>query len=214
MHSIKALALFASTILAVAFVACGSDESDDSGSGTPTISEAEHTDGAFISQMIPHHEGAIEMAEVAQEQAEHPEVRRMAEEVIATQSEEVRELEAAHERLFGEPVGGVEHGAMGLSTEDAGMGHDSSALEGADPFDQAFIDMMIPHHQGAIRMARIQLERGQDEELNALAEEIIDAQGVEIEQMNDWREQWYGEPSPSGGMPGMGKAPSHDEMGH
>jgi uncharacterized protein (DUF305 family) len=54
--------------------------------------------------------------------------------------------------------------------------------------------MMIPHHQGAIRMARIELAQGEDEELTELATAIIEAQSHEIEEMNSWRERWYGAP--------------------
>jgi uncharacterized protein (DUF305 family) len=207
----RSLVLLACISAAFALGACGGDDpSDGSGDATP----AQHTDGAFIAEMIPHHEGAIEMAEPARERAEHSEIAAMAEQIIATQSDEVRELEAAHERLFDGPVGSVDHGTLGLSAAEAGMSHDSSELDGAEPFDQAFIDMMIPHHQGAIRMARVELERGEDEELKALAEEIIEAQSAEIEQMNAWRERWYGERSPAEGVPGDGEAPAHEEMGH
>lgn len=197
-------------IVAIALAACGGDDGDSGGDET----DAEHTDGAFIIEMIPHHEGAIEMAEIAQEQGEHPEIQDLAENIIASQGAEIGELETAHERLFDAPVGDVDHGDLGLSEEDSGMAHDASMLEGADPFDQGFIDMMIPHHQGAIRMARIELEAGQDEQLKTLAQEIIDAQSAEIEEMNRWREQWYGAESPAGGIPEEGETPSHEEMGH
>jgi hypothetical protein len=61
--------------------------------------------------------------------------------------------------------------------------------------------MMIPHHQGAIRMARAELENGQNRELKALAEAIVDAQAKEIDDMNTWRVDWFGEVSPAGGVP-------------
>ena len=63
-------------------------------------------------------------------------------------------------------------------------------------------------------MARIELESGQDQELKDLATAIIEAQSAEIEEMNAWREQWYGAPSPAGGIPEEGETPSHEEMGH
>jgi uncharacterized protein (DUF305 family) len=195
--------------IAIVLAACGGD--DDSGGDE---ANAEQTDGAFITEMVPHHEGAIEMAEIAQQQGEHPEIQELARNIIASQGEEISQLEAAHDRLFDAPVGEVDHGSLGLSEEDSGMAHDASALQGADPFDQEFIDMMIPHHQGAIRMARIELESGQDVELKTLAEAIIEAQSAEIEEMNEWREQWYGAESPAGGVPEEGETPSHEDMGH
>ena len=68
-----------------------------------------------------------------------------------------------------------------------GMNMDDSMLMTADPFDREFIDMMVPHHQGAIRMARVQLAKGKDPQLRKLATAIIAAQSKEIEQMNSWR---------------------------
>jgi uncharacterized protein (DUF305 family) len=179
---------------------------------------ARETDGAFIAEMVPHHESAIEMAEIALRRAEHGEVEGLARDIIDSQGTEIDQLEAAHERIFGEPLAAAsaEHGTLGLPAHEAGMEADVAALEKAKPFDLAFIDMMIPHHQGAIRMARIELERGSDEELANLATAIIEAQSAEIEQMNDWRAGWYGSPSPAGGVPPAdeAEAPSHQEMGH
>ena len=195
-------------VMMLFLAACGGDDSEES------TAEA-HTDGAFIAEMVPHHEGAIEMAEVAVEEAEHPEIRELAQNIISSQGEEIAQLEAAHQRLFEKPIGEVDHGSLGLSEMDSGMAHDASALAGADPFDQEFIDMMIPHHQGAIRMARVELASGEDQELQDLATAIIEAQSSEIEEMNDWREEWYGEPSPAGGVPEEGEeTPEHEEMGH
>ncbi len=118
--------------------------------------------------------------------------------------------------MFNASVGEVDHGTLGLAEHEMGMSSDLSSLESAKPFDRAFIDMMVPHHQGAILMARVELEQGSDEKAKALAEQIIEAQTVEIEEMNEWREKWYGEPSPAGGVPteGTSTSPSHESMGH
>jgi uncharacterized protein (DUF305 family) len=88
------------------------------------------------------------------------------------------------------------------SMEGMGMSMESMADEGMKPFmapmdtmmsampmqstgmpDADFLLMMIPHHQSAIDMARVELEQGQDEATRAMAQEIIDAQEAEIAEM-------------------------------
>lgn len=60
-----------------------------------------------------------------------------------------------------------------------------------DEFDEAFIDEMIVHHQGAIDMAKLVLEKSEKPELIKLANEIITAQTKEIEQMTFWKKSWF-----------------------
>lgn len=205
----KAFGILAALAVAVAAVILVFDGGDEE-------AQATSTDGAFLTEMVPHHESAIEMAEVALERAERPQIRRLAEEIIATQSEELDTLESIHERAFGEPVSEGEHGSLGLPAHQMGMEADTEALRKADPFDREFIDMMVAHHQGAIEMARIELAKGADEEAMALAEAVIEAQSAEIEEMNEWRTDWYGAPSPAGGVPPEDDAspPAHEQLGH
>jgi uncharacterized protein (DUF305 family) len=210
-RTIGLLGAAAIVLVGAAIIILASTGDDDS-------AEASETDGAFIAEMVPHHRSAIEMAEIARRRAEHPQIEDLAEEIIDAQSSEIDLLEVDHERIFGEPLAamGAEHGDLGLPAHEAGMDADTAELAEAKPFDRAFIDMMIPHHQGAIRMARIELEQGEDEELTELATAIIEAQSHEIEEMNSWRERWYGTPSPAGGVPPEDEEiiPSHGEMGH
>jgi uncharacterized protein (DUF305 family) len=61
------------------------------------------------------------------------------------------------------------------------------------PFDQAFIDAMIPHHREAIEMAKAAQARGLTQsDLREIASDIIGSQQREIDQMLTWREQWFG----------------------
>lgn len=73
------------------------------------------------------------------------------------------------------------------------MAHMNASLEGkkGDAFDEAFIDEMIIHHEGAIDMAELALTNAKHQEIKGLAKEIISAQTREIEQMKSWKNAWY-----------------------
>ena len=58
-------------------------------------------------------------------------------------------------------------------------------------YEDRFIDMMIPHHEGAIMMAKDAMQKTQRPELRKLAAEIIASQEKEIELMKKWRSEWY-----------------------
>jgi uncharacterized protein (DUF305 family) len=165
--------------------------------------------------MIPHHESAVEMAELALDQGESQFVEDLANDIVRTQNEEISTMREIDRQLAAQ---GVERGRMDMPAHEMGMDMDEEAmaqLRDADPFDRAFIDEMIPHHQGAIRMARMQLARGENAELKQLAQQIIDAQAREIEAMNREREERFGAPSPAGGVPAEGEQPAgqgHGDM--
>ena len=65
------------------------------------------------------------------------------------------------------------------------MMHDMMKPMTGDP-DKDFAMMMLPHHQGAIDMAKVELKYGMDPTLRALAEEIIEAQEKEIKDLKEW----------------------------
>ncbi len=70
---------------------------------------------------------------------------------------------------------------------------DPEELAGRRPFDRAFIDAMIPHHESAIEMAGVALDESENAEIREIAGAIVDAQEREIAQMRDWRRDWYRE---------------------
>lgn len=153
--------------------------------------DGEYSDRAFIDEMVPHHEGAVEMAEVALENAEHREIEALARDIISSQRAEIETLGAIRERRFGSSGGGMDmegmEGMRGMAMTDP------DELAGSEPFDRAFIDAMVPHHQSAVVMARVAREETEDEEIRALAADIVLAQEREIEQMNRWRDEWFPE---------------------
>jgi uncharacterized protein (DUF305 family) len=172
------------------------DASPTSGSGMHDMHGSpmadEEMDLMFIDGMIVHHQSAIDMSEVALEEAEHEEVRTLAEAIIAAQQAEIEQLNAWRDEWFPDaPASDMSsmEGMAGMNMSETDM----QALRGADPFDQAFIDQMIPHHESAVMMARDIRETTERPELQQLAEEIITAQDAEIAQMREWREAWFGE---------------------
>jgi uncharacterized protein (DUF305 family) len=147
-------------------------------------------DGHFIEQMIPHHDDAILMAEIALVQAEHDEIKLLAKNIKKSQSEENTKMRSWYKEWYGAEVSKTSMG-MGRSMMMGGM-TDIPELTSAKPFDKEFIEQMIPHHQMAIMMTSMMLQGTQREEMRELAQDIIDAQSKEIVQMQSWYDEWYG----------------------
>ncbi|GAA1191921.1 hypothetical protein GCM10009675_02900 [Prauserella alba] len=148
---------------------------------------AEHNDAdiAFAQGMIPHHRQAIEMSELADDRAGSPELRRLAARIERAQAPEIATLRGFLSS-WDAPESATDHGA-GEHSGMSGMMTDEQLrrLERSDgtTFDRLFLDMMIDHHEGALRMARDQLANGTSPEATELAREIIDTQRAEITEM-------------------------------
>ncbi|MBI5104075.1 MAG: DUF305 domain-containing protein [Solirubrobacterales bacterium] len=187
---LRALVLVALLVATTVLAACGGDDGENesmAGNGT---------DLAFIEGMIPHHRDAVDMAKVAQDRAQSRFVKDLAQDIIKTQNAEIAVMERIKDDLSG-----VKAQDLGVSEHDMGMDNDLKSLKSADPFDREFIDMMIPHHQGAIRMAHVELSKGGSEALKNIAKDVVAAQSREIKAMNEHRKAEYGAPSPAGGVP-------------
>ncbi len=178
------LILFAALALAT-MVGCaehGGDHAAGAATTAASTSSGLALDRAFAAEMIPHHESAIEMAKIAQERGESPFVRKLAATIVKSQAGEIETLTAAETRLANS---GVEPGSLGLADHMAGMSADTASLKTVDRFDEEFLKLMIAHHEGAVAMSKVELAKGQDPELIALAEAIQIAQVGEIAQMRD-----------------------------
>lgn len=95
----------------------------------------------------------------------------------------------------------MDHGAMApaasgtgtpadkaFAASNAAMMRDMDVKPSGDP-DRDFVAMMLPHHQGAVDMAKVELRYGKDPMLRRLAAAIVKAQAIEIAQMHGWQRQ-------------------------
>lgn len=174
---------FAVVLLVVAvgvgLSACGG--ADDQAAGD--VATGAEFDRAFIDAMVPHHESALEMARSAKAAGlTEPELEQVADDILATQQAEIDQMKDWRGEWFGsrdvDPDGAA---ALGMSDEQMGMAPDADDLLNSGDVDSDFATMMIDHHEGAIEMAKLALERAEHDELKELAKAIIDAQQREIE---------------------------------
>ncbi|MEG3437280.1 DUF305 domain-containing protein [Pannus brasiliensis CCIBt3594] len=175
--------------------------------GGQMMGDQQQIDRHFIQMMIPHHQGAIDMAKLASRKAKHPEIKELARAIETDQSREIQEMRAWYQKWYGTDVPSVSHTGMsmhegmsgnaGLDTDMTwmmgGMGMmnlDLDALENAPDFDRAFLEGMIYHHEMAIMMAAMVLNSPRAE-LRDLGKAIIANQTAEIDRMVTWQETWF-----------------------
>ncbi|MBD2356697.1 DUF305 domain-containing protein [Tolypothrix sp. FACHB-123] len=152
----------------------------------------------FIDAMIPHHQGATLMAKEAQQKSKRPEIKKLADAIIKAQNQEITQMKGWRTAWY--PKAGDK--PMAYDSQKGQMMEMSSAqmqammmnmdLGAADEeFDLRFINAMIPHHEGAVTMAKDALQKSQRGEIKNLAQAIIKAQDAEINQMKQWQKAWY-----------------------
>ncbi|HEX5142786.1 MAG TPA: DUF305 domain-containing protein [Mycobacterium sp.] len=177
-----------------ALTGCGTTAtppSISSPSSSSTVAQTHNqADITFAHGMIPHHAQAIAMSKMAAQQAASPQVKDLAARIQAEQQPEIDQL-SGFLRAWNAPVppmAGMGQGDMGsmggampgmmTSGEMQQLGQATGAA-----FDRMFLQMMISHHQGAVMMAKTELNNGQNPDARQLAQRIIDAQQHEITEM-------------------------------
>jgi uncharacterized protein (DUF305 family) len=152
----------------------------------------------FIDGMAVHHQGAVVMAEEALTKAQHPELKKLAQDIIAAQNSEISQMKewrtAWYPQADSTPM--AYHAQMGhmmpMSDEQKQGMMMNQDLGSADAeFDLRFINAMLPHHEGALMMAQDALSKSQRPEIKKLAQAILTSQQQEIAQMKQWKKDWY-----------------------
>jgi uncharacterized protein (DUF305 family) len=146
----------------------------------------------FIDAMIPHHQGAIAMAQQVIHKSTRPELKKLAEEIIKAQEKEIAQMQQWRKTWYPEAKDAIAyHAAMGHSMPMSSQQMDSMMMmanlgEADSGFDQRFITAMIPHHQGALVMAKDAQLKSKRPEIQQLAQAILTSQEAEIQLMQQW----------------------------
>jgi uncharacterized protein (DUF305 family) len=192
MHFNRKMSLTVAAGALALLTACGGNgdsmaghEGMNSSSSAPASAQPSATfndaDVMFAQMMIPHHEQAVEMADLAATRAADPEVKELATKIKAAQDPEIETMKGWLTE-WGKPA------------PEAGMGHDMPGVMSAEEmakleaakgkeFDRLFAEQMIAHHNGAIEMTRTEQTSGSNPEAKELAKTIETTQQAEVEQL-------------------------------
>ena len=138
----------------------------------------------FLSDMIDHHQMAVDMAESCTDRADHDELVALCEEIVAAQLSEIEMMQAWLAEWYGVTHEPEMTPGMMAQTERL------ASLDGAE-FEIAFMKTMIRHHTQAILEAEACLDRASHGDLRAMCQEIIAAQQAEMQEMQAWLCDWY-----------------------
>ncbi len=129
-------------------------------------------DRHFIKMMIPHHQMAVAMADIELTRGTNADIKAMATQIKTSQTAEIEQLASWYVQWFGdEPK---------MQSMDMSM---IQELQSRSDVDRTFVELMIPHHQQAIAMARMEVVEGGHSELLGFAQKTITEQGQEVQQM-------------------------------
>ncbi len=140
----------------------------------------------FVLEMIPHHEGGINMAKAIVKYGSNPEVKKIAENIITSQESQIpimQQLKAKFEKEKPSSKADSEKYLEEYNKVKDKMFKEMQGVEITNNVDANFLQEMIYHHEGAIGMAKDILKYTKDPELRKLAENIVTTQSKGVEEM-------------------------------
>lgn len=184
-------------LVGVLLTACGGERSADAPSATapsdaPVASQSAAAaspeyDLAFIDAMRKHHEAAVEMAKMAAEKSTDAEIKALATKMAADQQKEIAQLSTWREQWFA----GAPPADTSKVAGSASMNMDMTQMKtmNGHAFDMMFVDMMIPHHEGAVVMSCDAHVKSQRDEIKTFARNVVREQEKEISALERWKSQ-------------------------
>jgi uncharacterized protein (DUF305 family) len=195
MTSINARVVALLTVLSVALFlsACrgsvAADHTEHKQTDTPVITGQpagfNADDVAFATNMVPHHQQAIELSALVPDHSSNPQLIALANQISATQQPEVNVMKVFLVQWNENPENNAGHAGHGNTMQgmvDEATMSKLKSLNGTD-FDKLWLESMISHHQGAIEMAKAELANGANVDAKSLAQNIVTTQEAEIGQM-------------------------------
>ncbi|ELS58507.1 DUF305 domain-containing protein [Streptomyces viridochromogenes] len=160
--------------------------------GNPAPGAFNDADVMFAQMMIPHHEQALVMSELADGGASDAEIKTLAADIEQAQDPEIQTMKSWL-KAWGKPesaeesMPGMGHGSGGMDHQMSGMMSEEDmkklkAAKGAE-FDRMFAEMMIEHHKGAITMAEDEQKNGRNATAKKLAADVVKTQSAEVEKL-------------------------------
>jgi uncharacterized protein (DUF305 family) len=168
-------------------------DADDGATGDVVHNDA---DTEFAQMMIVHHQGAVEMSELAIEKADTEDVRALAQSISEAQGPEIDTMTGWLE-AWGEDVpdetatedmgdmGDMDHSGMDMNGMDQAEAMEELEGVSGTEFDRRFLELMIAHHEGAVEMAQTEMDEGENADATGLAQQIVEAQEAEILSMQE-----------------------------
>lgn len=156
----------------------------------------ESFDLRFIDAMTPHHEKTVRMAQEALQKSNRPEIKQFAQTLMDEQAREIAQMQVWRVNWY--PTAGNTHvmydAKTGQTIPMPAATTTNEALGDADEqFDLRLINALIPHFEGGIEMAKQVLQNSDRPEMKQLAQAIIDSQQQELDRVEQWKQQWYGQ---------------------
>lgn len=145
-------------------------------------------DVLFAQGIAVHHQAAINMAKIQLEHGKNPQLRKLAEDLITAQQNEIQLI---RHWLSTHPDSTQFNAKTKIMQQEFNNGmndmHEQmmAGVMNSDP-DIAFAQSMLPHHKGALALAQVEIKYGNDEKMRQLADNIIETQQDEIQLIQYW----------------------------
>jgi uncharacterized protein (DUF305 family) len=165
----------------------------------PTMAAASRSERHYIEWKIFHDEQAVAMAELALSRATHQEIKTLAAAMKQIRTQELQQMQAWHQQWYGTKAPSYfsrwwHRDLEGDEPEQYRM-HvietDLAQLKNAPDFEREFLRQMISHDRMAMMMSATILDSAERPELRDFARSTIEQQQAEVEQMQQWYQDWY-----------------------